>query len=619
MNFDVFDIETDGIDATKIHCLAKMGPKGPVATPSYGNMQDFLESSEVLVGHNIIRFDIPVVKRLLGVEIKAKLVDTLALSWYLEPDRLFHGLEEWGEEFGIPKPQIVDWENLSVEEYMHRCKEDVKINSRLWDRQWKHLLALYGSEEEAWRLIDYLSFKMDCARQQEADRWKLDVEKAKSLIVNLREEYDKRHNALKEVMPRKPIIKVRTKPKKLYLKGKLETLTKAGEAWYDLLSRVGLPEDTEGPVEETVGSEEGNPGSHEQIKAWLYSLGWSPLSFDYKRNKDTNEVRKIPQIKNKLDDTGGLCPSVKELFSKEPSLEILEGMSIISHRLGILEGFIENVDEEGYIKAQIGGFTNTLRFKHRTIVNLPGVDKPYGSDIRGCLIAPEGYELCGSDMSSLEDRTKQHYMYAYDPDYVKEMQTDGYDPHLALAVFAGRLSEQQAEDHKQKKVSYRDVRHLFKTVNYACVYGARPPTVARSAKCSIDDAEVLVDAYWKKNWSVLKIAEECKVRTLRGQKWLYNPVSKLWYSLRYEKDRFSTLNQGTGVYCFDTWVKHIRSKRKQLTGQFHDEIVLCARKEMREKIKGLLLWAIEETNKELNLNVRLDVDVQFGDSYANIH
>ena len=31
---------------------------------------------------------------------------------------------------------------------------------------------------EAWRLIDYITFKLDCAREQEALRWKLDVAKA---------------------------------------------------------------------------------------------------------------------------------------------------------------------------------------------------------------------------------------------------------------------------------------------------------------------------------------------------------------------------------------------------------------------------------------------------------
>lgn len=451
MNFSVFDIETDGLDATEIHCLAKMTKDGPIATSSYRNMRSFVENADILVGHNIIRFDVPVLRNLLGVSPKARLVDTLALSWYLEPDRLKHGLEEWGEEFGIPKPVIEDWENLTTEEYMHRCKEDVRINSMLWERQWKHLLRIYGSEEEAWRLIDYLSFKMDCARQQEGDKWKLDIDRAASVLATLSTERDAKVKTLIEVMPKKPKTKVWNKPKAMFLKNKIGVLTKAGEAWLAMLGRVGLPADTEGPIEETVAFEDGNPNSHDQIKAWLYSLGWEPQSFEYKRNKDTNDVRKIPQIKNKLDDSGGVCQSIKILFDKEPNLEVLDGLSILSHRIGILEGFLEDVDEEGYIKAQVGGLTNTLRFKHRTIVNLPSVDKPYGADIRGCLIAPEGYELCGSDMSSLEDRTKQHYMYSHDPDYVKEMQADGYDPHIEMCVVANLMTKEEAEFFKWYK------------------------------------------------------------------------------------------------------------------------------------------------------------------------
>src|SRR5690606_17369841 len=163
---------------------------------------------------------------------------------------------------------------------------------------------------------------------------------------------------------------------------------------------------------------EPNPGSHVQLKSWLDSLGWEPATFDYKRNKETGEVRKIPQISNK--DEGGLCRSVKRLLEKEPALAELEGLSIVQHRLAILNGFLKN-QEDGWLKAEVGGFTNTLRFKHRVLVNLPKPDKPYGEDIRGALEAPEGYELCGSDMSSLEDRTKQHYMWPHDPDYVMEM------------------------------------------------------------------------------------------------------------------------------------------------------------------------------------------------------
>ncbi len=125
------------------------------------------------------------------------------------------------------------------------------------------------------------------------------------------------------------------------------------------------------------------------------------------------------------------------------------------------------VDEEGYVKAEIQGLTNTLRFKHAVCVNLPGIDKPYGELIRGCLTAPEGYELCGADMSSLEDRTKQHYMWKFDKAYVREMMTPDFDPHLDLAVSAGALTREQVAKHKAGVEDHKAARKIYKCANYA--------------------------------------------------------------------------------------------------------------------------------------------------------
>jgi len=235
------------------------------------------------------------------------------------------------------------------------------------------------------------------------------------------------------------------------------------------------------------------------------------------------------------------------------------------------------------------------------------------------LIAPEGYELCGSDMSSLEDRTKQHYMWDYDPEYVKEMQTDDFDPHLDLAVVAGFLTEEQAQAHKDGTENYGAERSKAKTANYACVYGAGGATVARGADMTKEEGVNLVEKYWERNWSVKKIAEDQKVKRCLDSMWLLNPVSNLWYSLRADKDRFSTLNQGTGVYCFDTWIAKFREKRPQLTGQMHDEVILTIKKGTREEIEKLLKEAIEDTNALLKLNRDLGIDIQFGNSYAEIH
>lgn len=622
----VFDVEANGLHPSKLHCLSVQPLGGDIkSTPSYDNMRKFFSKADILIGHNITRWDVPNVERLLGISINAKIVDTLALSWYLQPDRPKHGLESYGEDFGIPKPPVYDWENEDISVYLERCEEDVKINTELWNQQWKQLLRLYGSEEEAWRLIDYLSFKMDCAREQEERKWKLDIPRCNRVLEELLAIREDKVAELSTVMPKVAVKAKKTRPKKPFKQD--GTHSAVGARWFNLLLENNLDIDFDGVVEVVTGYKEPNPGSTPQIKAWLDGFGWIPETFEYKRNKETGDVRKIPQIN--IKNSGGMvCPSIIKLFEVEPKLQVLEGLSILTHRISILKGFLENVDEDGYIQAQIQGLTNTLRFKHKVAVNLPGIDKPYGEDIRGCLIAPDGYELLGSDMSSLEDRTKQHYMWDYDPEYVKEMMTDDFDPHIDLAQFAKAMSKEDAHKFKNPDEPFKHtklykalsaVRKDYKQVNYSCVYGAGGATVGRAIGKGKMAGDALVEAYWKRNWSVKAIAEDVITKTCNGRMWLYNSVSKLWYSLRYKKDIFSTLNQGTGVYCFDTWVKWVRSKKLPIIAQFHDEIVGCIKKGMRERATNVCKWAINKTNEELKLNRDLDCSIDFGGGYNEIH
>lgn len=147
-------------------------------------------------------------------------------------------------------------------------------------------------------------------------------------------------------------------------------------------------------------------------------------------------------------------------------------------------------------------------------------------------------------MSSLEDTTKQHYMYFFDPEYVLQIRVPGFDPHLDIAVLSGMLTHEQAEQHKRKEVDYSQIRNKAKTVNFAGVYGAGPPKIAQTAGMPLEQAQKLHATYWSRNKSVKQVANSCKVKKIEDQMWLYNPVSTFWYSLRFEKDKFSTLNQG---------------------------------------------------------------------------
>jgi hypothetical protein len=284
--------------------------------------------------------------------------------------------------------------------------------------------------------------------------------------------------ALKQVMPKVKKLKWQNKPKGVFKKD--GTLSVAGTNWYKALKENGISPTS--PEAKTLDKlqvfdkwEDPNPNSSDQVKNWLFELGWEPCYHKFVREDDGSE-RQIPQVRK----DGELVPSVLRLVEEHKELEHLEGLTVVQHRLGIFNGFKDecvvhefctcrdcgevtsgfevetckhcgsgNITLESLtylIRATIGGLTNTLRFKHRKpLVNLPGVDKPYGEEIRGCLKAPKGYEVVGSDMVSLEDLTKRHYMKPLDPEYVEEMSKPGFDPHMRLLVIAGQITEEDYE------------------------------------------------------------------------------------------------------------------------------------------------------------------------------
>ena len=100
----VFDIETDGLDPTKIHVLSWMDDNGVYQyTHDYVAMRILLDEASILIGHNIVRYDNPAVEKILGAQISAKLVDILAWSWYLNYDSVSLGHEGYGQDYGLPK------------------------------------------------------------------------------------------------------------------------------------------------------------------------------------------------------------------------------------------------------------------------------------------------------------------------------------------------------------------------------------------------------------------------------------------------------------------------------------------------------------------------------------
>ncbi len=598
-------------------------------------IQAWLDEGHTFIMHNSKTFDEPALQFLGYDTSKTKFIDSLLLSWYLEPSRMVHGLAQYGDELGVPKPVIEDWENQTQEEYNHRVQEDVKIQKRLWHRQVQRLQALYGEDEGSYdRLISYLMWKGDCLRMQQDNKWKLDIPAAEKLQAELAVKIEDKTLALIEVMPKVPVLAIKKRPKKCFQKsGDISAL---GQKWKDLTESLGLSFEHQEDIEVITEYKEGNPASHVQMKKWLDSLNWVPETYKFVKDDD-GETRQIPQINLK---GGEVCQSVKDLIPQCPGLEHVAGLGILNHRYSVVTGFLRE-EFQGMLVASSAGFTNTIRMQHRIpLCNLPSTRVAYGEEIRSLLICEKGKILMGSDLSGVENYVKNHFQWSIDPEYVKTQLAPGFDPHLLMATSAGLMSNEDAEWYKYyKKLDKTEktegnderfhkldlVRAIGKTASYSLQYSAGVKTVARSCKVSEKVAKKLHQGYNKLNWSVPKIASLMKTKKTSFGEFQQNPVNKFWYSLRTDKDKFSTLIQGTAAYVFDIWLYqcHQLAKKRNMDYniicQFHDDQALILNDGEQEQYESLVRDALKKVNEMLKLNVEIKCDVMFGYNGAEIH
>ena len=105
----VFDIETDSLDANIFWCLVAIDENNKVYSYTMDNIDeglDLLKRADKLIGHNIIGFDLPVLKKLFNVDLynPNKVIDTLVLSRLFNPTREGgHSLEKMGPVLRITK------------------------------------------------------------------------------------------------------------------------------------------------------------------------------------------------------------------------------------------------------------------------------------------------------------------------------------------------------------------------------------------------------------------------------------------------------------------------------------------------------------------------------------
>ncbi len=167
----VFDLETNGLfnDVTCVHCLVIYDTQTDqtLVFNDEGNQEPIvrgvqcLMEADVICGHNIIGYDIPVLEKIyLWFKPKGTVIDTLLLSrlyhtdmlsldkkkeWPKMPLQLFgrHSLESYGYRLGEYKSEFgktSDWKTWS-EEMQNYCIQDVNVTRKLCDHFHPYLIG----------------------------------------------------------------------------------------------------------------------------------------------------------------------------------------------------------------------------------------------------------------------------------------------------------------------------------------------------------------------------------------------------------------------------------------------------------------------------------------------
>lgn len=499
MKVCVADLEANGLldTATTVHCGVfkdiRTNKRVSFRPHQMREMLDFMDTCDVLIMHNGISYDFPLLKKIFGYEFKGKKVDTLVMSRLQNPSRLRpfnmpaglrdgpHSLKAWGYRLGRGKPEHEDWSTFS-EEMMHRCEEDVEIGHLTYNALLEEAKGFHWGE--AWKL----SFKLfEILQKQEEYGWLVDrpyMEKCVKLLTYWVNKIDR------AIAPSLPLIleieeqKVAGEYKylkKVFLQsGAYSNFTKA---WYDKNNIDPQKVHVRGPFSR-VSYRPVDLDSNMETKDFLLSEGWEPEEWNFKKDakgkmiKDDNGKPIITSPKlSHTDSFNGVQGGLGRLAARRVQCK---------HRRSQIEGWIDKIRPDGRISSIVSGLAETGRAKHKVIVNVPNKEKFFGKQMRKCFICKKGFKIVGTDSAGCQNRMLAARV---GDEFFTKTLLDGKKEDQTSIHF---VNKRAIEEKIGEEITYGNAKNL----NYAFMFGASDyklgTTIGRSKEVGTKIREALL-------------------------------------------------------------------------------------------------------------------------------
>ena len=595
----IFDIETNGLldETTMIHSLVIYDTeKDELISCSNPDEDknclfdielglDLLSKADEIAGHNIVKFDIPAIRKLYpSFFIRGKLFDTLLMSKLCYPDigeiddrrirkglypkevRGRYSLKAWGYRLKEYKGDYCEQENCWTQwtpDMQRYCEQDVMVTKALFD-----LLKSKNISEEAVAL-EHEFAQIIFAQEQRGVYF--DKPRAIDLTGKLLQLKTELEQKLRTCFPDKVrtetfIPKVNNKTRG-YIKG--QPFTK----------KIVI---------------EFNPSSRQMIaERLIQKYGWKP---------------------KELSPTGLPIVSEEVLDSLEyPEAPILKEYFLVTKVLGQLSdgrnAWLKLVSSDGAIHGRvdtIGAVTGRCTHNSPNLAQVPAVGGFMGKECRELFKAREGYKLVGCDASGLELRCLAHYMN--DEGYTHELLNG--DIHTRNQKMAGLATRAEAK------------RFIY-AFNYGGGDSLIGSIVGGDAKVGKKIKEKFLRGLPKLHNLILRVQRRIKERSyLKG---LDGRILKV----REQYKGLNVLLQSAGAIvmkkalcilyedCFNKGWK--LNEDYAFVLNVHDEYQAEVRPELVDEYKVMAVEAIRKAGEYFKFRCPLDGEAKVGDSWYDTH
>ncbi|AXH71534.1 DNA polymerase [Pelagibacter phage HTVC201P] len=562
----VFDIETNGFlhSCDKVHCIVlKDIDTGEILTPDNETAIKKLEEADLIIGHNIIKFDIPVLEKLYSATFKGKIFDTLVgtrLIFSDIKDKDFsikdfpkdcigkHSLKAWGNRIGEYKEQIeTDWQTFTPE-MLEYCKQDTEVTYKLYK-----VIEEKGYSPEAMDLeheVASLIFK------QEEHGFTFDTEKAQALSVKLKARLAELSEELQGVF--KPIVTERWS-------------TKTGKKLKDSVTIF-------------------NPSSRHHVAQRLKEkYGWDAQEFtaDGKAKLDDSILSKLPYPEAKI-----LCEHF--LLNKRIAQIANGSQAWLKHeRNGKIHGTCNTNS----------CVTSRASHSYPNLGQVPSTSAPFGKECRELFTVPKGKRLVGVDVSSLEVMMLCHYMSKFDNGAYTKVALEG-DIHTETQKLAGL-----------------DSRDLAKRFYYCFLYGGSVKKIAEVINKPFKEAGKIKKRFLNNLPALHKLIEGVQSAAERGY---LTGLDKRQIKVRNSYSALNTLLQSAGAILCKRWLvefnKEIQKyKNAQQVVWVHDEIQVECEEKDADEIGKIAVECIKRAGEHFNLRVPLTGEYKISTNWSGTH